>query len=424
MTLIKKIIIALFLLVTFAYWIHSETKQIIKISVGFKPNSNVIDTHYSNNAAQIQALSDSLRKIRQDSSRVLTKIIFSGSSSPEGSYEWNYKLSRKRRQAIEKEVRNKVEIPDSIVTHVESYIDWQHLTDMVSTSSFSKNQKILDIINQEPYLIKYNKTRHIDKRVMRLKGLDNGAIWRKLHRLYFKHMRNASVTIVTEKIEQSPIDNPIEQLDTIAKIDTTDIANQISDTLTIDSTNIVLPQAIDSENWIRRLYIKTNAIGLGLGIANISAEIDLTKHWSFTLPIYYSAWNYFKYTNKFRTFAIQPEVRYWLNENNHGFFAGAHFTYAQYNVGLNGNDYRYKDHNGNSPALGGGISVGYKLPISRNNKWHIEFSIGAGVYDLYYDKFYNVPNGKLVNSYHKTYWGIDNAAINISYRFDLNKRKK
>jgi hypothetical protein len=62
--------------------------------------------------------------------------------------------------------------------------------------------------------------------------------------------------------------------------------------------------------------------------------------------------------------------------------------------------------------------------MSKNNRWHVEFAIGAGGYNLHYDRFYNVDNGKLVDTYHKIYWGIDNAAINISYNIDLKKRKE
>jgi hypothetical protein len=139
--------------------------------------------------------------------------------------------------------------------------------------------------------------------------------------------------------------------------------------------------------------------------------------------MYYSAWNYFVSTIKFRTLAVQPELRYWFNESNQKFFVGAHFGYAQYNLAIEG-DYRYQDHNGKSPLLGGGISLGYRMPMSKNNKWHVEFAIGAGVYNLHYDRFYNVDNGKLIDTHHKTYWGIDNAAVNISYNIDLKKRKE
>ena len=56
-----------------------------------------------------------------------------------------------------------------------------------------------------------------------------------------------------------------------------------------------------------------------------------------------SDWNYFKETIKFRTLAIMPESRYWISENNDGFFAGAHFGLAYYNFAFNGK-YRYQDH--------------------------------------------------------------------------------
>ena len=35
-----------------------------------------------------------------------------------------------------------------------------------------------------------------------------------------------------------------------------------------------------------------------------------------------------------------------------------------------------------------------------------------------------INNGKLIDTQRKIYWGVDNAAINISYNLDLKKRKK
>ena len=178
------------------------------------------------------------------------------------------------------------------------------------------------------------------------------------------------------------------------------------------------------EERTRKLYIKTNAVGLAMGIANLAAEIDLARHWSFTLPVYYSAWDYFKTTVKFRTFAVQPECRYWLSDDNDGFFAGAHFGMAYYNFAFDG-DYRYQDHNRETPSLGGGVSVGYRLPVGKDNRWRVEFSLGAGVYSRHYDKFHNTPDtkdGLMVGSIRKTYWGIDQAAVSFSYSFDLKKK--
>ena len=184
------------------------------------------------------------------------------------------------------------------------------------------------------------------------------------------------------------------------------------------------PITPEAEEWTHHLHLKTNALGWGLATANVAVEVDLAKHWSFTFPVYYSTWNYFKSSIKFRTFAIQPEFRYWLSMHNDGLFAGAHLGLMYYNFAING-DYRYQDHNRRSPAIGGGVSVGYRLPISRNNRWRMEFSLGAGVYSLHYDKFHNTPrtkDGLLVESVKKTYWGIDQAAVSFSYAFDLKRK--
>ena len=174
----------------------------------------------------------------------------------------------------------------------------------------------------------------------------------------------------------------------------------------------------------RRVYLKTNAIGLGMAIANVAVEVDLAKNWSITLPLYYSAWDYFKSTVKFRTLALQPELRHWQQGENDGFFAGAHFGLAYYNFAFGG-EYRYQDHKSKTPAIGGGVGIGYRLPISKDNRCKIEFSLGAGVYSLHYDKFHNTPRtkeGLMTGSIRKTYWGIDQAAVSFCWSFDLKKK--
>ncbi len=190
-------------------------------------------------------------------------------------------------------------------------------------------------------------------------------------------------------------------------------------------TNAVAQSMSDSDVPVveecPRLTFKTNMLGLSLAIANVAVEVDICKHWSFNLPVYYSAWDYFSQTIKFRTLAVQPEVRYWFSEQNDGWFTGAHFGLAYYNIATDG-EYRTQDHDGKSPALGGGLAVGYRFPISKNRRWKMEFSIGAGAYRLHYDKFRNYSNGLLKDTRKKTYIGIDQASVSFSYSFDWQKK--
>ena len=357
-----------------------------------------------------------LHLLNNDTTAVIKRVKFYSSVSPEGNLEFNEELSKRRMKTTEEIVRRRLYIPESaIVTYDNQLIPWDDL--LIPTIKADKDvpyrDELLKLLERKP------NAKGPDNRREALLNAKGGKLYEVIQERYFDIMRRGGAIIT---VRRSVYDDVL--------LDLVIFDNEVSP---IKAEDLTLPKYPEneaaeaksnaSERGVCPLHVKTNALGWGLGVSNIAAEVDFAKHWSFALPIYYSAVNYFTPTVKFRTFAIQPEVRYWLKENNTGFFAGAHFGMAYYNIAVNG-DLRYQDHDGKTPALGGGISVGYRLPISKNQKWNIDFSIGAGCYKLHYDTFYNVSNGRLVNTYSKTYWGLDNAAVNISYRFDFNKRKR
>lgn len=412
---IKRYIITLIFLL-FGVGVSHSQEKVTEISINFRVNSIVIDSSYLDNVTRLQETIEFLRSIRQDSTINITKITLCGSASPEGNYQLNRKLARGRLSAFEKVIRNEISIADSLISYNDNYIPWEYLKSQVQDSELPRKEEIIAIMEEDARLVDYNSNSQIDHRILKIRALDGGKIWQQMHKLFFERMRNAIAIFVTYKKELLSAEELVVVTEPEPEPEPiVEVKEEVSEVAVEEA---VVPAPIMDE-WTRKLYLKTNAIGLGMAMANIAAEVDLTKHLSFTLPIYYSAWNYFKSTIKFRTFAIQPEVRYWLSENNNGFFAGAHFGLAYYNFAFDG-DYRYQDHNRETPAIGGGISVGYRMPISKNQKWHLEFALGAGVYGLHYNKFYNVNNGKFIDSHHKTYWGVDNAAVNLSYRFNLN----
>ena len=398
--------------------VYGQEKR-IEVCVDFRVNKTNLDSSFSDNAIRVQEIISFLQEIRQDSTVRIVEVSFCGAASPEGSYQLNRQLAQGRLSSLEKLVRQEVEIPDSVITRNDSYIPWDILKSLVKDSELTHKEEVLAILEEESRLVDYHHLNtHIDNRIVKIKQLDEGRVWQQINRQFFSSMRNACTVIVTyrDELQTEPevISQPVEP----------EVKTESEPAPVVVPEPEPVPEIITgTEGWNRQLHVKTNAIGLAMAIANAGVEVDLAPHWSFTLPVYYSAWDYFKSTIKFRTFAVQPEFRYWFSENNHKFFIGAHFGYAQYNIAVDGN-YRYQDHDGKSPALGGGVSVGYRMPISKNDKWHIEFTLGAGAYRLHYDRFYNVNNGKLMDTHKKTYCGVDNAAVNISYRFNLNKRKK
>lgn len=174
----------------------------------------------------------------------------------------------------------------------------------------------------------------------------------------------------------------------------------------------------DSLGTPRKLELKTNLPAWGFLMGNAAAELQMTRHLSLEIPVYYSAVNYFSRVTKFRVFAIQPQLRWNFSGMDRGWFAEAHFSLASFNIAVNG-AYRYQDYLGHHPAMGAGIGVGYRMPIGRSGRWNLEFSAGAGWLHLDYTRFENRHNGPAVDRVQRDYWGLDRLAVSVGYVFDL-----
>lgn len=169
-----------------------------------------------------------------------------------------------------------------------------------------------------------------------------------------------------------------------------------------------------SPSFVTGYVVKMNTLTLPALVLSGAVEVQPLPHFSINVPFYFSGLDWFTSQVKFRMLAFQPEFRYWSREDLTGLFVGAHATVGWYNIAVGG-DYRYQDHAGKTPTVGGGISLGYKLALWPN--WGMEFGIGGGVLPLRYDQYYNVANGRLAAAdLRKTYWGLDQIFVSVTYR--------
>lgn len=386
---------------TYAQEVRRESR------IGFRINRINIDPSFRKNRESVKALQEHLDEIKQDTTVEFAGISFRGVASPEGSEEWNRYLAKHRRLAIERIVMRALDIPDSLIKRDPSHISWSDLREKVAESNINYKDEVLEIIDGKWRLIPYYNGRQIDSRVVALRRLHGGIVWREIFKRYFAELRYANVVMTASYKPLVPYFTPVfDPYLTSVEPPTGEWAK--------------IPPPSKKE-WIPQLYLKTNALGWVLLQTNLAIEVDIYKHISFHLPIYYSAWNYFTETIKFRTFGFYPELRVWFNDENEKWFLGAHFGFAYYNYAFNG-ALRYQDHYMKTPAKGGGLSVGYRMPISKDERWKVEFSLGVGYYPLHYDTFHNYHNGKLIESFKKNYIGIDQASISFSYAIDLKKR--
>lgn len=406
------IVTLLILLLLYSSASYSQENR-TEFSIDFRVNETTIDPTYEENAARLMEINNFIRFIRnlqQDSIIQIVEIAFCGSASPEGSYQLNRRLAGERLKTLENLVRSEIYIPDSIISRSDSYIPWNYLRMQLLHSDFPYRHEVLSILDADSSLVDYHRGNlQIDKRIKQLQRLDRGKAWPLLLNRYFKKMRNASTIFITYRKKVMP-----EPIHTMVRPDTATIVPTPVEIQTDTHTTA-------EKEWTPGLYLKTNGIGWMMLIGNGAIETDICHHWSFKLPVYYSALNYFTRTLKFRTFAIQPEVRYWVSPENQGWFIGAHFGLAYYNYALKG-DWRIQDHDRETPAIGGGFSGGYRKALGQSGRWYLEFALGAGVYPVHYDKFHNERNGLLYETKKKTFFGVDNLAVTLAYRFDWKKK--
>lgn len=185
------------------------------------------------------------------------------------------------------------------------------------------------------------------------------------------------------------------------------------------------------------LTIKTNAVGWGMAMVNAAVEYEFYPRWSVEVPVYYSCWNYFGGSTRFRNLAIQPEFKRYFGRDDM-FSVGFHFGFSYYNWHYGG-DYRYQTHRKRSPMGGAGFSFNYRRSFGSDKRWGLELSLGVGAYLNEYDRYKMAAcdcdpndlshyvdgrctcmNPEFVRT---AFVGIDKFCVSVTYTFDIKIKK-
>ncbi len=365
--------------------------------------------YFPRSVSTITNIDPELRALAQEVNRLyvgkqIDSLIICGNASPDGPDLFNRRLALQRAESVKKYFAFASSMPDTLMRVSSRACTWSDLKTVLNSRVWD-NQNFAD----QALKIVAETSASPTATPVALKKADEGALWRWLDKEVFPLMRKTSVVAFyeTEPYNLTPDAPPyvIEEKEVLEEV----------------IEEIPAPAPVAEQEWVPYVYVKTNLPAWALLWTNVAVEFDITPHLSATLPIYYSGFNYFKRTLKFRTFAIQPELRYWLKPDNTGFFVGAHVGMVYYNVAFDG-EYRYQDKNASTPALGGGFAVGYRFRLNSDPNLSMEATVGGGIYHLDYDIFYNHNNGMLTGHRTRTFYGLDQVALSIAYRFSLHKK--
>lgn len=381
-------------------------------TIDFPINLHKVDPAFSRNAQVLDSLRATLDAVRADTLVSLEGISVEGYASPDGRVSFNLALAQRRTDALAVWLVDECGVPSAQVHRRQSAIAWADFRTAVSESGLPQADRILRICSAGSD----DSQADVSRRMARLKTLDGGRVWRTLARDIFPGLRRSVSVLVTVRRElPEPV---VEEV----------ISEPSAEPEKTDENMAELPPPVPEEpepqndtpeapECLRGRHLSTNVPAWAMFIANATGEYDFACRWSAALSVYYSAWNYCTSTRKFRTFIFRPEVRYWFSDGHRGFFVDGHLSMAAYNFARKGWRYRIQDVGGDHPALGGGIGAGWRMPLSRNGRWSAQAQIGVGCYALKYDRFENRPDGQLVDSRSRTWFGIDNVAVSLVYNF-------
>ncbi len=400
---------------------QASSSEHSSIEIYFRGGSSEYEPRYRSNASNISRFVESTNALSRGLETGKVKITFSASASPEGSAELNARLSRERLGSAAAALMAAGLDPgffdgDNVSSSFTGTVPLGYLAEMTESSSFRYKSSILNILDDDIL--------EDEEKIARLRAAEGGRCWNWLSRECFPGMRSFRAVVRIERdAALAEVEAPlsVHRLSVESPRAMGELAPR-TDQLEKAVEAIADDGPAEEEWWTRRLTLKTNALGLGLLLANAAAEVGITEHLTFHMPVYYSAVNYFSRTVKFRSLAVQPELRYYIPKVD-GLFAGAHMSVASFNLAADG-AYRLQDQGGDTPLLGGGVSVGYRLQFRAAPRWGVEFAVGAGAYRFDYDRFVNEPNGPYVDTVNRTYIGIDNLSVSITYDFELGKVKK
>lgn len=340
---------------------HLKSEEPLKenFAIHYRVNETVVDEDYMGNKEQIHKIKHYL----VNSPRVDSITIYAW-SSPDGLYNKNRSLSRKRASSAKRLLLQ--HSPDSAKLNSGKIKispiaeNWDGLIELVEKGYNRKDrEKVLSILNDGKM--------GSDRKKHELKKLDKGRTWKYLADNYLPQLRAATwVCVWAEVIQDMP-----------------EVAAVVQDSLEQPYIGLaplppydykpVLPQ----EESRTIAAVKTNLLYDAVTAVNFAVEVPIGERWSIVAEDVFPWWSWGPNRNKyaFQMVEIGIEPRYWFYKKEDADVLEGHF------VGVYGMSAKYDFQWDRSLCYQGeywstGVTYGYSLPVKEWLK--LEFSASVG----------------------------------------------
>lgn len=343
------------------------------------------------------------------------KIIGRSAASPEGPWWNNIRLAHGRRKAA-LDFFAKLGVDTARVKIDPIYEDYELLLEMMRLEGDADYPRVSEMVRRYgPNVTNDYSKAHALKRHMQM--VDNGKLWRRLLKQYYPLLRGVRIMVYDpEEITRERL-----HLEPSEPMPLPPLAPKTGFNIPPLTMPAKLPQILDRREIVS---IKTNLLEWGAYVPqygwcpmpNFTVEYyplhgHLTYAFSFDFPWWQGNTTNHKY---FQLRNYTPEVRYYMRSGdvnkvgygNGAAFKGLYFS-AYANVFLYGIGFD-KEKGWQGEGIGGGVGIGYTLPLSRDEHWRIDFLAQFGYFWSKYDPYgYGCPVEEIEDGLYYYDWIYD-----------------
>ncbi len=347
----------------------------------YKWDETVIDRTYMSNGASMAEIIDHLRY-----SQDIDSIAVYSSSSPEGVYEHNRKLSIRRAQEARKFILANIPADSNLdASRISLHPiaeDWDGMREAVAASYFRADRnRVLKILDDESIS---DATRE-----WRLKQLDGGRSWKWILKNIAPKLRYATWVVIYPSHETKGHDSRITRLSGPAQQFVKAPASELR-----KSIQIAAPAATEQADTQEKtlLALKTNLLFDAATALNFAVEVPIGRKFSVQYEQVFPWWNGGPYGNKYclQMLSFCGEFRWWIAPKEHNWHGRGHY------LGLYADGGKFDIQAGNKFGCsqnyykGAGLSYGYSMPICR---WaNLEFALSIGYMCIDFQKYTPAPD--------------------------------
>ena len=339
--------------------------------------------------ALLRELADEvLPRINRDSLE-LAYMMIRGAASPEGPYLYNKQLGEKRAQSLIDFIKAHISIPvdpDRFSLDIEAE-DYRTLCIMMRRAC-DKDYKLVQAIYD-----KHIPQNGVGPLKAELQSVRGGQLWQRLLSLYFPSLRVARIVLFFRKAQPEAVveDVVIEDVPVTEEPVVDDL------TVTDDIEMIRLPRR-------ELLSVKTNLLmdfaympgyNRWCPLPNVAVEYyPLYGHFTYGLSVDFPWWRHYQDHKFFQVRNYQAEARYYLRTGSidrgeqpgtKAAFSGLYLS-AYAHAGLYGICFD-ADRGWEGEGFGGGLGLGYVLPLTKTGHWRLELGAQVGYFFTKYDPY-------------------------------------